>query len=286
MASPLSIEERISNGTVLVERSRAILSITVEVERAIRAIEDARIREKASKIADVTSFKWIRESDNETLVRYQTSYIYHTNIHSELEVNWLTRRIAIVEAVKASANTSFAVIIGPQVFPRYFNNTNISGNLAKSHRGNVPYALKALNLPNIITYIDVGHSNSMNWDPAGSPSQFRSFATNVASFNSWNLLASEFVPATHAIMDTRRSGVFGLRESWDDWCNVNGAGLGITWLTSQTGDGTVGAFVNDLFELGYGCILREDDALKPSPAAGLWYQTYFEMLVRNANPSL
>jgi hypothetical protein len=28
----------------------------------------------------------------------------------------------------------------------------------------------------------------------------------------------------HAIVDTGRNGVTGLRKEWGDWCNVNGAG--------------------------------------------------------------
>ena len=31
----------------------------------------------------------------------------------------------------------------------------------------------------------------------------------------------------HAIVDTGRNGVQGLREEWGNWCNVNGAGFGI-----------------------------------------------------------
>jgi cellulose 1,4-beta-cellobiosidase len=29
-----------------------------------------------------------------------------------------------------------------------------------------------------------------------------------------------------------------------------------------------------------------DDALKPAPEAGTWFQAYFEQLVKNANPPL
>ena len=77
---------------------------------------------------------------------------------------------------------------------------------------------------------------------AGSPSQFRGIATNVAGWNSWDMEPGEFADATdaewnqcqnektfvevfgaaleaagmpnHAIVDTGRNGVQGLREEW------------------------------------------------------------------------
>ncbi|KAI0377632.1 glycoside hydrolase family 6 protein [Hypomontagnella monticulosa] len=333
-----------------------------KVMKAAEAIKDVELREKASKIADIGTFMWMKTSKdvqnlakvasavpcdhivglvldnlpykgpgqngefkNETLSQYQTSYID-----------------PIANAVKASTNTSFAIIVEPRAFPKYFNETGASDSLARSYRENVPYALKALNLPNVITYLDVGNSNSLDWDrlrnttakeaiaiykAAGSPSQFRGFSTNVASFNSWDLMPGEFVSAddsryirpqneqhfvrifsdalqknglpptaTHAIMDTNRSGVFGLRLSWDDWCNVDGAGLG-TRPTQETGDERLDAFVwvkhpgesdggSDPTELPRDPFCAKEDAFKPSPAAGLWHQAYFEMVVRNAHPSL
>lgn len=108
--------------------------------------------------------------------------------------------IVIAEIIRSSSNTAFAVIIEPRAFPGYFNDTDVGDDLAKSYRENVPYTLKVLNLPNVVTYIDVGNSNSMDWDrqrdvaakeivdifeTAGSPSQFRGFATNVANHNAW-----------------------------------------------------------------------------------------------------
>ena len=77
---------------------------------------------------------------------------------------------------------------------------------------------------------------------AGNPSQFRGIATNVAGWNSWDASPGEFADATdaewnscqneqifvetfgaalasagmpnHAIVDTSRNGVQGLREEW------------------------------------------------------------------------
>lgn len=82
---------------------------------------------------------------------------------------------------------------------------------------------------------------------AGSPKQVRGFATNVAGWNSWDQTPGEFSSSSdaqynkcqnekiyvdtfapllsqngmpnHAIVDTGRNGVTGLRIEWGDWCN-------------------------------------------------------------------
>lgn len=75
---------------------------------------------------------------------------------------------------------------------------------ASGYREGVAYALKQLNLPNVVMYIDAGHGGWLGWDAnltpgaeelasaytnAGSPSQVRGFSTNVAGWNSWYALS-------------------------------------------------------------------------------------------------
>ena len=108
------------------------------------------------------------------------------------------------------------------------------------------------------------------YEQAGRPKQFRGFATNVANYNAWDLSPGEFettretpqnrgkneksfieliaaqlantsVP-NHAITDTSRNAVQGLRLDWGGWCNVNGAGFGIR-PTNKTGNKFLDAFV-------------------------------------------
>jgi cellulose 1,4-beta-cellobiosidase len=70
----------------------------------------------------------------------------------------------------------------------------------KMFRELIPYALKTLSLPNVVLYIDAGSGASLGWPgnlkagsaeiagmykAAGSPSQVRGFAANVAGWNSW-----------------------------------------------------------------------------------------------------
>lgn len=108
------------------------------------------------------------------------------------------------------------------------------------------------------------------WKTAGSPAQVFGISTNVAGWNAWSASPGEFSTASdakynkcqdekryinailplikkggmpaHAIIDTGRNAVQGLRKEWGDWCNVNGAGFGVRPTTS-TSDPLVDAFV-------------------------------------------
>ncbi|KAJ2987853.1 hypothetical protein NUW58_g4280 [Xylaria curta] len=190
-------------------------------------------------------------------------------------------------------------------------------------------------------YLDVGHSNSLDWSwhrnatadaivalhkAAKQPAQLRGFATNVANWNAWNLSPGEFARAddsrdlrpsneqnfarilgaalrargmpatsTHAVLDTSRNGVMGLRWSWDEWCNVGGAGLGVR-PSAETGDDALDAFVwvkrpgesdgvsSERGGDSAGCAAKS--AVRPAPERDVWFQGFFEMLVRNAHPKL
>jgi len=105
---------------------------------------------------------------------------------------------------------------------------------------------------------------------AGSPSQVFGIATNTAGWNAWIQLPGEFSGTSdaqynkcqdenryvnaicplisadgmpcHAITDTGRNGVTGLRLAWGDWCNVKGAGFGVRY-TTNTGNSLEDAFV-------------------------------------------
>lgn len=200
------------------------------------------------------------------------------------------------------------------------------------------YALKNLNLPNVVMYIDAGHGGWLGWDAnlkpgaqelakaytaAGKPKQFRGIATNVAGWNAWDKSPGEFASASdakynkcqnekiyvetfgaalktagmpnHAIVDTGRNAVTGLREEWGHWCNVRGAGFGVR-PTSTTGSELADAFVwvkpggesdgtSDTSAVRYDSFCGHSDAYDPSPEAGQWNQAYFEDLIKNAKPA-
>lgn len=183
-------------------------------------------------------------------------------------------------------------------------------------------------------YLDAGHAGWLGWSAnigpaatlfgnlytaAGSPSQVRGLATNVANYNAWSgtcasytsgdancneqlyvnalapLLTAAGYPA-HFITDTARNGVQPTSQlAWGDWCNVINTGFGVR-PTTDTGDALEDAFVwvkpggesdgtsnTTSARYDYHCGLA--DALQPAPEAGTWFQAYFVQLLTNANPA-
>jgi len=97
---------------------------------------------------------------------------------------------------------AFALVIEPDSLPNLVTNSDVQKcrDAAREYREGVAYALRTLNLPNVVMYIDAGHGGWLGWDSnlrpgaeelasvyrsAGSPSQVRGIATNVAGWNAW-----------------------------------------------------------------------------------------------------
>ncbi|KAI5927413.1 1, 4-beta cellobiohydrolase [Camillea tinctor] len=334
-----------------------------EVNKAVEAITDASLKESAAKVADVGSFLWLDTIENIGKFDPAVADLPCENIlglviydlpgrdcaakasNGELKVGELDRYKTeyidpIVEKLKANPNSAFALLIEPDSLPNLVTNADLT-TCQESKTGyeeGVAYALKSLDLPNVVMYIDAGHGGWLGWDDnlkpgaeelakvyknAGSPKQVRGFATNIAGWNAWDESPGEFSDASdakynscqnekiyvqkfgdalktaghpnHAIVDTGRNAVTGLREEWGNWCNVNGAGFGVR-PTADTGDELADAFVwgkpggesdgtSDESATRYDSFCGKPDAYKPSPEAGQWNQAYFEMLLKNANPA-
>ncbi|KAK7964967.1 hypothetical protein PG988_009971 [Apiospora saccharicola] len=333
-----------------------------EVDKAVEAISDSSLKSQAAKVADVGSFLWIDTIENIAKVQPAIDDTPCEDIlglviydlpgrdcaakasNGELAYNELPRYKSeyidpIVAILKKNPNTAFALLIEPDSLPNLVTNADLSAckNSKTAYEEGVAYALKNLNLPNVVMYIDAGHGGWLGWDAnldpgakelakvyknAGSPKQVRGFATNIAGWNAWDQSPGEFSKASdakynscqnektyvqkfgaalksaghpsHAIMDTGRNAVTGLRKEWGDWCNVDGAGFGKR-PTADTGDSNTDAFVwgkpggesdgtSDTGATRYDSFCGKDDAYKPAPEAGAWNQDYFEMLLKNANP--
>ncbi|KAL0930223.1 exoglucanase 3 precursor [Colletotrichum truncatum] len=333
-----------------------------EIEAAAEGMSGS-LKDQALRVADVGSFVWLDTIANIQRLEPAISDVPCDHIlgvviydlpgrdcaakasNGELKVGELPKYKSqyidpIVKIIKAHPNTAFALLIEPDSLPNLVTNINLQTcqNSASGYREGVAYALKNLNLPNVVMYIDAGHGGWLGWNDnlkpgaeelakaykaAGSPSQFRGFATNVAGWNSWDAEPGEFSSApdaqwnkaqnekkyvtlfgaalqtagmpNHAIVDTGRNGVQGLRQEWGNWCNVNGAGFGLRPSTS-TGLELADAFVwvkpggesdgtSDSSATRYDSFCGKSDAYKPSPEAGTWNQAYFEMLLKNAKPS-
>jgi cellulose 1,4-beta-cellobiosidase len=130
----------------------------------------------------------------------------------------------IVAEIAARPNTAFAIILEPGVMPYYALAPNGScANVKESWYRNVPRALKALDLPNVVIYLDGGHGGvfgwtgrawegtmkspkwfhqhegtaiqgatelTETWKAAGPLTQFRGLAVNVRGYNAWQVSAN------------------------------------------------------------------------------------------------
>lgn len=65
----------------------------------------------------------------------------------------------IVAILKNNTKTAFALIIEPDSLPNLVTNSNLTTcqNSASGYRQGVAYAIKNLNLPNVVMYLDAGH---------------------------------------------------------------------------------------------------------------------------------
>jgi cellulose 1,4-beta-cellobiosidase len=83
-------------------------------------------------------------------------------------------------------------------------NMNVAkcSNAASTYKTLVTYAIKQLNLSNVIMYLDAGHAGWLGWSAnigpaaqlfgqlysaAGKPAAVRGLATNVANYNAWSV---------------------------------------------------------------------------------------------------
>ncbi|KAK3384168.1 1, 4-beta cellobiohydrolase [Lasiosphaeria ovina] len=334
-----------------------------EVTAAVSALSDSSLASAAAAVADVGTFLWIDTIANIAKIEPALADVPCDHIlglviydlpgrdcaakasNGELKVGEISKYKSqyidpIVKLIKAYPNTAFALVIEPDSLPNLVTNADKDAckQSATGYRDGVSYALKNLNLPNVVMYIDAGHGGWLGWDAnlkpgaqelakaytsAGKPKQFRGISTNVAGWNAWDLSPGEFSTASdakynkcqnekiyvttfgaalktagmpnHAIIDTGRNGVTGLRKEWGDWCNVQGAGFGVR-PTADTGTELADAFVwikpggesdgtSDTSANRYDSFCGKDDAFKPAPEAGTWNQEYFEDLIKNANPS-
>ncbi len=97
------------------------------------------------------------------------------------------------------------------------------------------------------------------------------------------------------IIDTARNGKGGIRKVWGHWCNIKGAGLGerpraapapfidaYFWIKPPgESDG-----ISDPTQPRFDAECASDESAPGAPQAGVWFQSYFVDLVRNAVPPL
>ncbi|OIW28938.1 glycoside hydrolase family 6 protein [Coniochaeta ligniaria NRRL 30616] len=209
-----------------------------EVTAAVAQLSDSSLAAAAAKVADVGSFLWIDTIANIAKIEPALADVPCTNIlglviydlpgrdcaakasNGELKVGEISRYKSeyidpIVTLLKAHPNTAFALVIEPDSLPNLVTNSDkdTCKNSAAGYRDGVAYAIKNLNLPNVIMYLDAGHGGWLGWDAnlkpgaqelakafkaGGSPKQLRGIATNTAGWNAWDLSPGEFSTASDA----------------------------------------------------------------------------------------
>jgi cellulose 1,4-beta-cellobiosidase len=92
----------------------------------------------------------------------------------------------------------------PDSLANLVTNLNVAkcANAANAYKTLTTYAIKTLNLKNVIMYLDAGHAGWLGWTAnigpaaelfgslykaAGSPAAVRGLVTNVANYNAWSI---------------------------------------------------------------------------------------------------
>lgn len=110
----------------------------------------------------------------------------------------------IAAQIKAFPDVTFVLVIEPDSLANLVTNLNVQkcANAASAYKTLTQYAIKNLNLKNVVMYLDAGHAGWLGWTAnitpaaqlfaqlwkgAGSPAAVRGLATNVANYNAWSI---------------------------------------------------------------------------------------------------
>lgn len=140
---------------------------------------------------------------------------------------------------------------------------------------------------------------------AGNNTKIRGFSTNVSNYNPFlanprenyteysnsydeSHYATSLAPHLEAnglpsrfIIDQGRVAQFGARAAWGDWCNVAPSGFGA--VPGTTINNTL---VDSLVWVKPGGESDGECGLEGAPKAGVWFDDYVQMLVKNADPTV
>jgi hypothetical protein len=111
---------------------------------------------------------------------------------------------SIAAQIKSFPDVTFLLVIEPDSLANLVTNTNVQkcANAATAYKTLTEYAIKTLNMKNVIMYLDAGHAGWLGWtaniEPAaklfgdlykaaGSPAAVRGLVTNVANYNAWSI---------------------------------------------------------------------------------------------------
>lgn len=110
----------------------------------------------------------------------------------------------IAAQIKAFPDVTFVLVIEPDSLANLVTNTNVAkcAKAADAYKTLTEYAIKTLNMKNVVMYLDAGHGGWLGWTAnitpaaelfaqlykdAGSPASVRGLVTNVANYNAWSI---------------------------------------------------------------------------------------------------
>lgn len=147
---------------------------------------------------------------------------------------------SIVTQIKAYPDVKFLLVIGTLPFTFFFQvmyNANLytepdslanlvtnmavskCANAASTYKELTVYAIQALNLSNVVMYLDAGHAGWLGWaaniqpaatmfsdlyTQAGKPAAVRGLATNVANYNAWSIATCPSYTSGNSNCDEKR----------------------------------------------------------------------------------
>ncbi|KAL1596681.1 hypothetical protein SLS60_009329 [Paraconiothyrium brasiliense] len=127
----------------------------------------------------------------------------------------------IAAQIKAFPDVTFVLVIEPDSLANLVTNLNVQkcANAADAYKTLTEYAIKTLNLKNVVMYLDAGHAGWLGWTAnitpaaqlfaqiykaAGSPAAVRGLATNVANYNAWSISTCPSYTQGNSVCDEKR----------------------------------------------------------------------------------
>ncbi|KAK2036534.1 endoglucanase-6B [Colletotrichum somersetense] len=219
-----------------------------------------------------------------------------------------------------ATDLNFAVVVEPDALANLVTNSNVAlcAKAKTAYQDGIANVIASLQYDHVGLYIDAANGGWLGWDKnlesaaevfakvvkqAGNNAKIRGFSTNVSNYNPFNAnpresftegsnsydenhyalslaphLEAQGLPSRFIIDQSR---VSNNRKSWGDWCNVSPAGFGMVPGTPVNN--------NHIDSIVWVKTAGESDGkcgLSGAPAAGAWFDTYVQMLVKNADASL
>ncbi|KAF2127065.1 glycoside hydrolase family 6 protein [Dothidotthia symphoricarpi CBS 119687] len=229
------------------------------------------------------------------------------------------------QLVSKAPDLEFAIVVEPDSLGNAVTNQAIPkcATATPIYEEGIAYAISKLQFPNVHLYIDAAHGGWLGWadnlpltadvfarvvtaaKKLNKNSKVRGWATNVSNYNPFNakvrenyteynpswdenhfaqslapFLAAKDLP-THFITDQGRVAKPGARAEWGEWCNVEPTGYGPrpSTITNNT-------LIDSLVWIKPGGESDGACGLAGAPKAGVWFDSYVQMLVKEADPPL